>query len=247
LALVLTFGFAPLAAAQPTPVPPTPPGPPPTAGTDEAPPPAPTPPPPAPTPPPPAPMPPPPRHVERSADLRPDALTFAIGAGYALSAVTNLETPNAISTRLRLASGLTFEPELIVQNRSDTTTPPAGGMSTTDTTTTLTIGTLVRFPLIKRGRADFEIIGDTALAVVKDNPDGDNNDVTNTTFSIGWGIGIGYWLSTHWQLSFTATNPLIAFTSTDTEVGAGMDQKTSSTQVGVVYDPAVTLMIHLYN
>lgn len=250
LVLALMFGLGSLAAAQPAP--PAPPAPPPPGGTTdtgtvEAPPP-PAPPPPAPAPaaaPEPAP-PPVVHHADRApASLRPEGLSFGIGVGYSFMAMTNLETPNIATVRMRLPSGLTFEPELVVQNVSNTTNQAM--METTDTVTSVTLGTLVRLPLIKHHRTDFEAIGIAAVSVNKDNPDGDFNAATTTEIGLGWGVGVGYWLSSNWQLSFTATNPLVEYVKQDQQVAQNMSNSTSTTQFGVVFDPTVALMIHLYN
>lgn len=233
--VLVSLVIARFAAAQPAPGP--------EAG--EPPPPAPTPPPPAPTPPPP---PPPMHHVLDAQPMagpdRPDGLSFAIGVGYEF--MTSLETPNIISVRLRLPTGLTFEPLFKVENDSTTTqTTPAP--SATTSTTELAIGSLVRYPVIRHGRADFEILGEALIDTQKVDPDGPNNDSRTTTLSLSWGIGIGFWLTQHWQLSFTATNPLISYVKNSQDEGAGMTQSTSTTDFGLVFDPTVAVMIHLYN
>lgn len=178
-----------------------------------------------------------------SDDFRPSELAFAIGVGYAFP--DNVETPNVTSVRLRLVSGLTFEPRVIISNSS--TDMDNGTTQTTDTDTSLTLSTLVRLPVIRRGHTDFEILGSAGLSTVKHNPDGDYNTNTVTSFSIGWGVGIAYWLSHHWQLSFQAENPLIPFQQTKQQTGPMTETKSSTSSFGVTFDPTVVVMIHLYN
>jgi Outer membrane protein beta-barrel domain len=174
---------------------------------------------------------------------RPTALAFAIGVGYLFP--DSLETPNTVSVRLRLPSGLTFEPMVVASDESDNMN--VAGMSTTDTTSTFSIGTLVRYPVIRHGRVDFEVLGSVGLSTVKHDPSGDYNTTTTNDIELGWGVGIGYWISHHWQVSFSATNPFIDYTSTNTQTGATTNMTMSTTKIGLEFDPVVLVMIHLYN
>ena len=214
-------------------------------GGDEPPPP--TPPQPVVNPPPqPPPQPPQPVVHEHEAKLgedHPSELAFAIGLGYILP--TSLETPNVTSVRLRLPSGLTFEPRIAFANSSQTT--GMTGNETTTSTTELGLGALVRYPAIVHGKVDLEIVGLVDLDNTKINPDGADNDTTTTTFTIAWGLALDYWFTHHWNLSLTATNPLFSYTTTSMEMGAGVESKNSTTNVGLIFDPVVALMVHLYN
>jgi len=237
--VVLLAGLAAarVAAAQPNQAQPPPPPVDTPPGTPEPPPP------PPPTPPP---TPPPPPKVEAPAaeHERPEGLSFAIGTGYEFK--TSLETPNIVSARVRFASGLTLEPVVVVRNQSqDMQSQPAPTVSTT--TTELAVGSLVRFPLIKHGRTDFELIGSAIVDTVKVNPDGPDNDSSTTTFDVSWGIGIGFWITHHWNVSFTATNTLITYSNMSQQTGPSTSDTTKSTTFGLVFDPTIALMIHLYN
>jgi len=244
---LVMFALCGVASAQPEPTPAPPPAPPPTPET-APPPPTPTPPPPvvAPTPPPP-----PPEHEIQMSEAetdRPSDLSFAIGLGYerAAGGTFDLQTPNIASVRLRLISGLTFEPTITLSNTSNTT-DPGTGMTSTESISELGLGTNVRYPVIHHHHVDFEVVGSVGIDVTKDSPPGGNMDRTTTTLGLGWGIGIGYWLSRHWQLSATATNPLFEFTNTSTETSPTETMSTSTTSVGIVFAPAISFMIHLYN
>ncbi|HEY1817998.1 MAG TPA: hypothetical protein VGG74_36900 [Kofleriaceae bacterium] len=238
------FALCGVASAQTEPPPPPAPPPPPTPEAT---------PPPAPAPPPvaaPAPVAPPEHEmsIHDMDDDRPNELSFAIGVGYerATTGSFDLQMPNIASVRLRLATGLTFEPTITLSNTSETTDPGTGTTST-ETITELGLGTLVRYPLIRHRRVDFEIVGSVGVDISKDSPPGGDMDKTTTTFGIGWGIGIGYWLSRHWQLSATATNPLLAFTKQSMETSATETMSTTTTSVGITFAPAISFMIHLYN
>lgn len=115
--------------------------------------------PPPPRPEPPAPPPPPvhtatPEPVAHDDGIRPNDLAFAIGLGYArpVGGSIDLQTPNIASVRLRLISGVTFEPVVTIANSSHDTTDPGGDSS--EATTELEIGSVVRFPVIRHGRVD---------------------------------------------------------------------------------------------
>ncbi|HET9993722.1 MAG TPA: hypothetical protein VFQ65_34530 [Kofleriaceae bacterium] len=234
-------GFGGIAVAQPTE-----PGP----GTTDV---SPTPP-PQPEPPPPRPVPPPqppPREIvmepAHGDGLHPTDVAFAIGIGYARPAggSFDLQKPNVASVRLRLLNGVTFEPIVAIANTSQDKN--VAMTDTSESITELDLGTLVRFPVIRHGRYDFEVLGSLGFDVVKDNPPGDYNTITTTTFALGWGIGIGYWVSPHLQFSMSATNPLLTYTGVKTEVDQMNANKNSSTTFAVEFDPEVVVMLHLYN
>ena len=182
-----------------------------------------------------------------SMGMRPEELAFGIGIGYARppGGSMDLQTPNIASVRLRLPSGVTFEPIITIGNTS--TEASVANMNTTETVTELDLGTLVRFPVIRHGNVDFEILGSVGLDVLKDDPDGDFNTKTTTSFAIGWGIGIGYWLSPHFQLSASATNRLLDYTSVKTDTGPDAHTSNSATSFEVAFNPTTIVMLHLYN
>jgi hypothetical protein len=230
-ALSLTLAGA--AAAQPGPSQPQPVGPP------LAPVPEPTPPPtPAPTPPP------PPMHADepQANPDRPAGLAIGIGIGYVFP--TSLQTPNTTSARLRLPSGLTFEPQLVF---AVTSTDLDNGVTMTTKQNEVTLGSLVRYPLRANHKFDLELVGSAAISNRVVDPEGDSNTKTTTTLGLGYGVAIAYWLSPHWNLSVTASNPLVSYTRTRQESPADAVTVNKSTTVGLVFDPQVALMIHLYN
>ena len=218
LAVSLTAGVA---AAQPPPGEPAPGGPPPAA----------------------EPAPPPPAAPLEPADTdRPTDLSIAIGIGYSFP--TSLQTPNITSVRLRLLSGLTFEPRLVLATSSNDVDT---GMTVTNKQSELTLGSLVHVPLRAHRKVDLELLGNAQVSNTTVDPTGDNNNRSTTTFSLGYGLGVAYWISPHWNLSLAATNPLLSYVRIRQETGATTTTVNKTTTFGLVFDPQVALMIHLYN
>lgn len=184
-----------------------------------------------------------PNKEEPQADTgRPAGLAFGIGLGYVFP--TSLQTPNTTSVRLRLATGLTFEPQLVF---ATTSTDVDTGTSVTNKQNEITLGSLVRYPLKVHNKVDLEVVGSVALSNRVIDPDGDNNNQTVTAVTLGYGVAIAYWLSPHWNLSLTASNPLFSYTRTRQEMAVDLTTVNKSTTIGLVFDPRVALMIHLYN
>jgi len=235
--LALSLAMSSAAAAQPQPVQPAPPprdqpGPPVVVNPENPPPPVPE----------PVPMMPAHRAEPQAEPGRPTGLAFGIGLGYAFP--TSLQTPNTTSVRLRLASGLTFEPQLVF---ATTSTDLDTGVTVTNKQSEVTIGSLVRYPLRVHNKIDLEVVGSASISSLTVDPDGDNNTRTVTTAALGYGVALAYWLSPHWNLSLTATNPLISYSRTRQEETVDLVTVTKSTTIGVVFDPQIALMIHLYD
>lgn len=223
LAVSLTAG---LAAAQPPPDQPAPGGPPPPPMAE-----------PVPPPPAAAAMRPEPADTDRPTDL-----SIAIGIGYSFP--TSLQTPNITSVRLRLPSGLTFEPVLVLATSSNDVDTV---MTVTNKQSELTLGSLVHVPLRAHRNVDLELLGNALISSSTVDPNGDDNNRTITTFSLGYGLGVAYWISPHWNLSLAATNPLVSYVRNRQETGATTSTVNKTTTFGLVFDPQVALMIHLYN
>jgi hypothetical protein len=241
LVLALTAVLGGVASAQPGPSP----GPPPpmdtTMTTDPAPPdPQPQPPPP---PPPPQPQQQPAAPAEEPAGDRPEGMSIALGFGYGLP--TSLETPNRTSARLRLPSGLQFEPMVTISNSTSTMDTPT--MESESKSTTFALAALVRIPVITRRKVDLELLGTAGFSNTKTNPEGDYNTRTVNSFGIGYGVGIAYWLSRHWNFSMSVTNPIISYDTTKQQTAPGMSTESGDTTLGLIFVPSVFMMIHLYN
>ncbi len=238
LAVAFSLAFASTAVAQPLPGEPENPNPTPTPTPDPVPTPTPT---PTPTPmPTPTPAPPP---VAPQTDPRPTELAVGIGIGYTFP--TSLETPNTTSVRFRLPSGLTFEPRAVFRRVTDTVDT---GMALDSTTTTIGIGTLLRYPLVRRGRFDFELLGSFDINNVKQNPsDSEDDQTSTTTTALGYGLAVGVWVNRHFQVSASAVNNLLVFEKVRQEMGPMNVLVTSRTTIALEFDPAVIVMAHLYH
>lgn len=197
---------------------------------------------------PPQPQPPPPQPVantnpapttpepEAGGD-RPDAIVFGIGAGFVLPGP--LDTLTAYSVRVRLLTGITIEPGVVLSNSSPRTASTDDAVSTT----TLAGKIGVRVPLITRGKFDFEILGDAAVSSVRE-PMGTDADTRTTDLALNWGIGVAWWITPHFQLTVNAGNPLVRFRRESNTT----DDTTFSTKfLGVVFDPGGSVMLHVYN
>jgi hypothetical protein len=239
LAIALLLAAAGTAAAQPTDPPPT--GDPnnPNPNPDNPQPPPPQPPPPQPPPPQPQPPPPPPPVEDTH---RPDGFSIGIGIGYVFP--TSLETPNIASVRFRLINGLTFEPQVTLQGFKHTEDT---GEPIDNKITTLALATLLRKPMVSHGRVDLELLGAFAVSNVNTNPPNDDDQVSTTTTSLSYGFGVTTWISRHANFTMSATNALLTFVKTRTEMGPMNVLVQSDTTFGAVFDPTVFAMIHVYH
>lgn len=175
---------------------------------------------------------------------RPAGFSIGIGVGYRFP--TSLTVPNAASVRFRMPSGLSFEPSVILASSSQSvdTGMPMGG-----TSTEVGIGTLARFSLVGHRRTDLELLASFNVDRLNTDPSDqapdDNTTITTTT--LGYGIAVGLWITQHLQVSLSATNPLVNYTHQREEQGIDFVTVTNQTTFGLIFDPTVTAMIHLYN
>ncbi|MFN0248459.1 MAG: hypothetical protein ACKV2T_16320 [Kofleriaceae bacterium] len=193
------------------------------------------------------PRPPQPPSVEPKAaarTARPAGMAIGLGAGYALP--TSIQTPNTTSARLRLASGLALEPRLVLQNTSSKQETDVSETSTSQRE--LGIGSLVRIPMVSRGKFDLLLLGAAGVSIEGTDPDGPDNNTNATTFTVGWGVAIDWWMTEHWAVSFSATNPIFSFSKQTREEPAPVGEtSTTTTVVGAVWDPTLSVMIHIFN
>ena len=182
-------------------------------------------------------MPPPPMAgSSESGTGRPDGLSVGIGAGYTFPSM--LDMINAYSVRIRLASGLTLEPRVAVENISQN-----DGMNSSSSQV-FTVGTTVRIPVITHGKYDFEILGDGTITSVSTPLDAAGMDSSRTTtLNLNWGIAIAWWLTPHFEVSVEGRNPLVSFTRNS---ASNSDTTTSATDVGLIFEPKVGAMLHIY-
>lgn len=187
-------------------------------------------------------------------ERRPEGNSVGLGVGYyfefgAVDTTTDghrLWNPNITSARFRLESGLTIEPSVILM-RSGTTTE-AGDAEASAAETTIELGAAARYPLRSRGRVDLVAVGGARIGMSSSDPntDVDDDKMSTTSAALIWGIGLDYWLSPTWQFSITAMNPFFQHTKTTTEQGPDAESSTSQTDIGIVWSPTMTAMLHMY-
>jgi hypothetical protein len=169
---------------------------------------------------------------------------FTLGFGFGWDFPADLQIPDTTSVRIRLPSGLIIEPALELSRLSEN--DEVGAADNTDNTGVLALAASVRFPLLSSNRMDLVGVGGGLLAFTAIDPDGGNNDTTLSTVSLFYGVGVDLWIRKHWALSFTTTNPLFVFDKTSTDDGAGGDTTSTDTFFGLVFDPNVLVMVHLF-
>lgn len=173
---------------------------------------------------------------------RPPAFSIGVGFGYRLP--TEIDLPNATSVRVRLRSGLTFEPFIGLAN--DSLTSDAGADESEDVNSEVALGARVRYPMRSRGRADLTLVGGATVGLITENPDGDSNTTKTTLFGLEYGVAIDYWLSSHWNLSLTGTNPILNLISESGETAGGDEIEVTRRQIGLIFSPRVAVMIHAH-
>jgi len=105
----------------------------------------------------------------------------------------------------------------------------------------------VRYPLVAHGHVDLELLGAFTIDSLKSDPEGDNDVNTVTTSTLQYGFAVTSWINRHWQISLSAANPLIAYTKNRQEQGPMSVVVNTNTTIGLIFDPTVTLMVHLYH
>ena len=177
-------------------------------------------------------------------DERPQGFSVGIGFGYTFVMPMTLQSPNTASARFRLASGLTFEPIVRLQQRGVNVDV---GTSAKDKTNTIKVGALARYPLKGRGRVDFVLLGGAFVSNETHSPPMSmNQDTTTTDFSLVYGLACEFWISQHWQISLNALNELVNVHKVDEQMGTGTETVTTTSTYGAIYDPTVSALLHLY-
>ena len=189
-------------------------------------------------------QPPLPAIVEPPAPDRPTGFSLGIGVGYRIP--TSLSTPNITSVRVRLAGGITVEPTLVFASTSHASD---NGTAQTRVASEAGVSVLGRFPLVTRKRTELELLGGVGFDYLGEDPDDLNSDdvTTTTTIAARYGVSVGFWITPHVQASLSASNSLVSFAKKREEMGLGSVLVTTDTTFGLIFDPTVAFMVHLYN
>ncbi len=175
---------------------------------------------------------------------RPTGRSIGIGAGWNLPA--DLGTPNEVSARIRMASGFAIEPTAKLQVGN--TTSKVDDAKVKSTGSDLGFGAALRKPFVGRSQCDIVLIGaanfDAATTSGK-NEEGAKVTDSLTTIGASWGVGVELFPRGHWSISFDAMSPVAVMATTVNKVG-DVKTTTTSTSFGLVLDPTVRLMSHIY-
>ncbi|HVO30308.1 MAG TPA: hypothetical protein VMV18_06215 [bacterium] len=184
-------------------------------------------------------------------NYRPEGNSFGIGAGYTLP--SDLSTPNTFTARFRMASGFTIEPGIQVDAAIGNSKISGGGgasQSGSSSTINLIVGAALRKPIASRNRVDIVGILTPGLAITSaSNKPAGGTKTTSTTVGLGtgWGLGVEYWPTNHWSLSFNALNPLLnVATGSQKDSGTGITNSATNFFVGADFNPSVQLLTHIY-
>lgn len=184
-------------------------------------------------------------------NYRPEGHSIGIGAGWTLP--SDLGTPNTFTARFRMANGLTIEPGIQVDALIGNSKISGGGgasQSGSSSTINLIVGAAIRKPIASRNRVDIVCILTPGLGITSAStkPAG-GTKTTSTTIGLGtgWGLGVEYWPTNHWSLSFNALNPLLNVASgSQKDSGTGITTSATNFFVGADFNPTVQLLTHIY-
>ena len=126
-----------------------------------------------------------------------------------------------------------------------------GGEKTYALFGSLDVGVNLRYNIASRNKVDLAVLGGIGIDVTNTttDPDGNNNDITDktTTLGVAWGLGAEYHINGHWAISVDGLNPLAAIANGSSEDdAASTETKTQGSIIGVGWDPTIRIMGHLY-
>jgi hypothetical protein len=170
---------------------------------------------------------------------RAEGLTFGLGISYILGGA-EIDRPDGASLRIRMPSGLTFEPFVRLATHGQSTDD--GDIENAQNE--FFIGANARLPLKSRGKVD--LVGQVGggVGVFVSDPEGNDNNTTTTNFAIDYGLSLEYWYNPNWVLSFTARNQFVRYQGTSQQSTSTLDA--SDTDIGIIWDPVVEAAFHLF-
>lgn len=187
---------------------------------------------------------PPPSRILLLTYPRPSGTTLAIGVGYTFGASSDITEPNTTSVRVRLPSRLQLEAVLRLQGSSSKVDD--GIDESTNKAATFEVGAQAHFHVASREKTDLNAVGLVSFTHNRSNPEGADNNASSTSFGLGYGVEIQRWLGKHLAVSLGGYNPILSLDSSKQDTGGGDETKTSETSYGLVWDPTVRLLVHVY-
>jgi len=176
----------------------------------------------------------------------------AIGVGIGIIAPAGSFAPNTASARFRVADGFAIEPNVlfgidtgneVVEVPDDETVNATRGLQ-------FRLGVDGRFRLAQRDNVELMGQGGISFGTTSDtsDPEGSDNNTTNTStsFGVGWGIGVNWWVHRSFCLSADVRNPLFSVSGTKaTAEGVDGSQRTSNLSVDIAFLPTARMMGHV--
>lgn len=193
-------------------------------------------------------------------DHRPSApWSFGVGAGYVLNGPSVvgppgtslgnplLLTPNAASARLRFA-GVVLEPAVRASVGYAERALGTGDEPAVFTSWSVAVDAIVRVPVVARGPLDLQ-----ALAIVTGNVGASGASFADESqaqsaagASLGYGIGIEWFVVDNVAISADATNSLASVSRTVATENAEESPPDLFVDLGLIFAPQVRALVHLY-
>jgi len=169
---------------------------------------------------------------------RPEGMSYGIGVQHESGA--DLFSPTSASVRIRLASGMTIEPFVNLGTQSQSML----NGDVKNAQNEVSLAAAVRIPLKSRDKIDLVGIGIGQLAWSQNDPDGKDNNSSAKVFALQYGVGMDYWVTNHWCLSFNVSNPFLSYQTTSQEISSDAD--TADLSLGLIWAPQTTAALHLF-
>lgn len=190
--------------------------------------------------------------VRAEEERDPNKLSFGIGIGIDLPADINM--PNLAVASFRYKS-MEFQPFVVLSSSESENFVDDGVTTSTDTRSAKTVGAgaVFKYTFARRRHVDLQVIGSLNYARNTEtvDPEGPNNrsNTEATSFELGYGLGLQWWLSSHISLMATAINPIFADITTKTTeqtIGGTVVSESSDRNSGLVWDPSISIAVMMW-
>ena len=177
-------------------------------------------------------------------------LGFGMGVGYVVEPGFDVLKPTMADFRLDIGGGLMLEPTLIYA-QSETGVTDTNQAEDDPPIKSVDMGLRVgaRYELFARGPVQLLGLGGLSYRSQSQEGGSTGNEITTTTISLDWGLGLTYWFNWHWAITFDLRNPLYTSTSEET-VRAGAADPTTRTEetneFAIQFNPTAMIFLHLW-